>query len=172
MEREPLGYPNNTGLSQDCLPPSSLRSSASRAVPAGRERAQGDPSSCEAAPARKAARPHCHKPGISCPQSPAAGCRRSSSTRHSYSWGIRGKPHISKGRTTARAAPSLLLGRTQQQQLPRHPLPTNQTRDIRSEVSVPAAVTCRLREAPAHGCLPQLCGEAGGSVLLSPLSRE
>lgn len=148
----------------------SLRAAASRAALAGRERARGDPSSCGAAPARKAARPRCHKPGISCLRSPAAGFRRSSFTRHSYSWGIRGKPHVSKCGTTARAAPSLLLGRTQQ--LPRRLLPTNQSRDVCSKVWVPAAVTCRLREAPAHECLPQLCEEAGGSVPLSPLSRE
>lgn len=92
------------------LPPSlSFPATASRAIPAGRERARGDPSSCEAAPARKAARPRCHKRGISCPQSPAAGFRRSSSTRHSYSWGIRGRARISKRRlnVTSSAQPVL-----------------------------------------------------------------
>lgn len=108
-QRETPGCSDNTRLSQVCLRPSPSESAASWAIKASGER--GDPSSCEAAPAREAARPRCHKRGISCPESPAAGFRHRSFTRKSYSWVLRGNLHVSKLRKAACAAKSLLLGR-------------------------------------------------------------
>lgn len=124
-KRNGVGYSDNRRLSQACLRPSPSESAASRAVKASGERARGDPSSCEAAPAREAARPRCHKPSISCPESPAAGFRHRSFARKSYSWVLRGKLRVSELRKAACAAKSLLLGKiqrycsTQQRQPPR-----------------------------------------------------
>ena len=105
-KRETLGYSDDTRLS---LRPSPSQSAASWAIKASGER--GNLSGCEAAPAREAARPRCHKPGISCPESPAAGFRHRSFTRKSCSWVLRGKLHVSKLRKAACAVESLLRGK-------------------------------------------------------------
>lgn len=108
-----VGYSDNRRLSQACLCPSLSESATSWAVKASGEQARGDPSSCEAAPAREAARPCCHKPSISCPESPAAGFRHRSFARKSYSWVLRGKLHVSELRKAACAAKSFLLSKIQ-----------------------------------------------------------
>lgn len=76
------------------LPPSLFlpaQAAASWAIKASGERARGDPSSCEAAPAREAARPRCHRPAVSCPRSPAAGFRHRSLNQKELFMGTEGK---------------------------------------------------------------------------------
>ena len=106
-KRQTLGYSDDVRPSWACLRPSSSASAAPWATKASGERARADPSNCEAAP------PCRRQPGVSCPESPAAGLRHRSFTRKSCSWALRGKLPVSKLRKAAPAARAPLLGEIQ-----------------------------------------------------------